>query len=100
LRFSSWYSYRASKAAQNQLTRTLAHELKLRKKLAIALGLHPGTVVRTALSSPFTANREPDEKQGTFEAPEAADKLSQVVGKASESDSGRVLDWAGQRIPW
>jgi len=37
-----WYSYRASKAAQNQLTKTLSHELRLRNHPAISVGLHPG----------------------------------------------------------
>ncbi|KAJ1310333.1 hypothetical protein OPQ81_007072 [Rhizoctonia solani] len=47
-----WYSYRASKAAVNQLIKTLSLELKARKIPAVALAYHPGTV-RTDLSKRF-----------------------------------------------
>jgi NAD(P)-dependent dehydrogenase (short-subunit alcohol dehydrogenase family) len=39
-----WYSYRLSKAALNQVTRTLAVELGRRG--IVCVSLHPGTVVR------------------------------------------------------
>ena len=48
-----WYSYRFSKAALNQATRTMAHELKRQGTLAIAV--HPGTT-DTDLSRPFHKN--------------------------------------------
>ena len=38
-----WYSYRMSKAAINQLTKTMAAELA--RKGAIVVSMHPGTVV-------------------------------------------------------
>ena len=47
-----WYSYRASKAALNQLVRTASIELKRRRPEAICVALHPGTV-DSALSAPF-----------------------------------------------
>jgi NAD(P)-dependent dehydrogenase (short-subunit alcohol dehydrogenase family) len=54
-RLGGWYSYRASKAAQNQLLKTLSIELARRNPGAIVLALHPGTT-DTGLSRPFQAN--------------------------------------------
>ena len=53
-RLGGWYSYRASKAALNQLVRTAAVELARRSPDALCIALHPGTVA-TALSTPFAA---------------------------------------------
>lgn len=54
-----WYSYRASKAALNQLIKTLSKELELRSVPAISVGLHPGTV-RSYLSKDFTGGEGSD----------------------------------------
>ena len=43
-RLGGWYSYRASKAALNQILRTLAIEVARTRPEAIVVGLHPGTV--------------------------------------------------------
>jgi NAD(P)-dependent dehydrogenase (short-subunit alcohol dehydrogenase family) len=51
-RLGGWYSYRASKAALNQLTRTMALELARKKLPVAAVLLHPGTC-DTGLSQPF-----------------------------------------------
>ena len=48
-----WYSYRASKAAQNMVIRTGAIEAKRTRPHLVCVTLHPGTV-KTALSDPFT----------------------------------------------
>jgi NAD(P)-dependent dehydrogenase (short-subunit alcohol dehydrogenase family) len=48
-----WYSYRASKAALNQIVRTTAIELKRRRPEAICVALHPGTA-DSNLSAPFS----------------------------------------------
>ena len=42
-RLGGWYSYRASKAAQNQLLKTLSIEWRRKYPLAIVSILHPGT---------------------------------------------------------
>ena len=47
-----WYSYRASKTALNQLTKTMAIECSRRKTNVACILLHPGTV-DTDLSAPF-----------------------------------------------
>ena len=48
-----WYSYRLSKSALNQSTRTLGHELRRQGTWVVAL--HPGTT-DTGLSKPFQKN--------------------------------------------
>lgn len=47
-----WYSYRASKTALNQLTKTMSLECARRKMNVACILLHPGTV-DTDLSLPF-----------------------------------------------
>ncbi len=90
-RLGGWYSYRASKAALNQLLRTAAIEVARRRPDAILLALHPGTV-RTPLSAPFTA---PD--QGLLPEESAARLLAVMDGAAQ---SGVFLDYAGAEIAW
>lgn len=51
-RLGGWYSYRASKAAVNQLTKCAALEFERRRQRVAAILLHPGTV-DTDLSKPF-----------------------------------------------
>ncbi|MEO6564442.1 MAG: SDR family oxidoreductase [Casimicrobiaceae bacterium] len=93
-RLGGWYSYRASKAALNQLVRTAAVELKRRQPDAICVALHPGTV-RTALSSPF--GKDSPEVQSTELA---AARLLAVIDDLGTGDSGEFFDHHGQRVPW
>lgn len=95
-RLGGWYGYRASKAALNQLMRTLAVELKRQKPEAICVALHPGTV-DTALSQPFQGGVE----SGKLFAPAyAAERLLTVLNGLSAADSGGFFAWDGQRIPF
>jgi len=91
-----WYAYRASKAAQNQLYRTLAVELRRTHPHATCVLLHPGTV-DTPLSLPFQSN-VPAEKLFTPER--AAQQLLNIVAALKPSDSGRFIAWDGRDIPW
>ena len=94
-RLGGWYSYRASKAALNQIIRTLAIELAARRPLAVCVGLHPGTV-DTALSEPFSAGVP----AGRLNTPEcAAANLLDVISRLSPRDSGKVFDAAGLQVP-
>ncbi len=90
-RLGGWYSYRASKAALNQVVRTAAVEVARRRPDAVLLALHPGTV-RTGLSAPFTAA-----DQG-MTAAEAARLLLLVMDQATES--GVFLDYGGAVVAW
>jgi len=89
-----WYAYRASKAAQNQFTRTASIELKRKSKALICVGLHPGTV-DTNLSDPFQ-KRVPDKQLQTPD--QAAAHLLNVIDNLTADDSGQLFDWAGKKI--
>ncbi len=95
-RLGGWYAYRASKAAQNMLTRGLAVESQRRAKQLICLALHPGTT-DTALSAPFQ-RRVPEGK--LFSAQFAASQLLMRIDQASTADSGGFFAWDGEPIPF
>lgn len=93
-RLGGWHSYRASKAALNQLIRTHAIELARKKPDAICVAVHPGTVT-SALSEPFS-------KSGlAVRAPEvAASDIMAVLENLSSDHTGQIFDYKGQRIPF
>jgi len=93
-RLGGWYSYRASKAALNQLVHTAAIELRRRAPGAICVSLHPGTV-DGPLSVPFA-------KTGltVCQPPEAAQRLLAVVAGLQAVDSGGFFNHDGQALPW
>ena len=93
-RLGGWYSYRASKAALNQLVRTAAVELARRSPNTICIALHPGTV-ETGLSTPF-------QKGGLeVQSPEtAALRMLKVIDGLGPDQSGAFLDHLGLAIPW
>lgn len=95
-RLGGWYSYRASKAAQNQLLRTLSIELARRNPESIVLALHPGTT-DTPLSRPFQANVA---QEKLFTPAFVAERLLDVIMQATASDTGRFIAWDGQAIVW
>lgn len=91
-----WYSYRASKAALNMMLKTLSIEVGRRWKNQIVIGLHPGTV-DTDLSKPFQSN-VPDGK--LFTPAYSAAKLLSVVNQVGSDDTGALLAWDGETIPF
>lgn len=95
-RLGGWYGYRASKAALNQLLRTLAVEVARTRPDAAVVGLHPGTVA-TGLSQPF---RPQGAGEGVFTPREAADHLLRVLDGVGPAQSGRLLAWDGSVIPF
>lgn len=95
-RLGGWYSYRASKAALNQLTHTAAIELRRRAPELVCVALHPGTV-DTDLSAPFQRSVPPEQ---LFDVPRAAAQLLDVLDGLDASASGGFFDWAGLPIPW
>ena len=91
-RLGGWYGYRASKAALNQLVRTLAIEDRRRNERGLVVGLHPGTV-DTALSRPFrTGGRD------LFKPGRAAVQLLDVIDGLRPVDSGKLFDWEGKEV--
>jgi len=95
-RLGGWHSYRASKAALNQLIRNFAIELGRKNPEAIAVTLHPGTV-DTGLSRPF--QRGVPSRQLVSPRASAA-KLLQVIEQLTPTDSGLLLAYDGSRIPF
>jgi NAD(P)-dependent dehydrogenase (short-subunit alcohol dehydrogenase family) len=93
-RLGGWHSYRASKAALNQLIRCFSIELASKRPLAICVGLHPGTV-DTDLSKPYQAG-VPKEK--LFSPERSARQLLHVIDGLTPAQSGRVYDWSGLEI--
>lgn len=91
-RLGGWYGYRASKAALNQLIRTLSVELRRTHPLAVCVGLHPGTV-DTRLSQPFQRG-VPD----LFTPQRSAAALLAVLDGLTPEGTGRLFAWDGREI--
>lgn len=91
-RLGGWYGYRASKAALNQLVRTLAVEDKRRNERGIVVALHPGTV-DTKLSKPFQQGG-----RDLFKPDRAAVQLLDVIDALKPQDSGKLFAWDGAEI--
>ena len=89
-----WYSYRASKAALNQLIKTASIELARGLPDHVSVAIHPGTV-STKLSKPFS-------KAGLrlLTPDESAAKLWEVIEKLESSDTGKFFDNEKRSIPW
>lgn len=92
-RLGGWYGYRASKAALNQLVRTLAIEDKRRNDRGLVVALHPGTVA-TRLSAPFRQSG-----RDLFQPDRAAVQLLDVLDGLKPTDSGRHFAWDGAEVP-
>lgn len=87
-----WYSYRAAKAALNQVIRTASIEVARSHPLAVLAVLHPGTV-----ETGFTRNFPSHDKV----SPEAsAANLMRVLRGLTPAETGGFYDWAGQPIAW
>lgn len=91
-RLGGWYGYRASKAALNQLVRTLAIEDRRRNERGIVVALHPGTV-DTKLSKPFQQSG-----RDLFAPGRAAVQLLDVIDGLKPQDSGKLFAWDGTEI--
>ncbi len=92
-RLGGWVSYRAAKAAVNQIVHTTAIELARTHKEAICVALHPGTV-KTAFTEKYLG-RHP-----AVEPEQAARNLVGVIQSLKVEDTGGFFDWAGKPIPW
>ncbi len=95
-RLGGWYSYRASKAAQNQLLKTLSIEWRRKFPLSIVTLLHPGTC-DTQLSRPFQKTIPKDK---LFTPAQSAEYLLNIISKQKLSDTGKFLAWDSSIIPW
>ncbi|WP_309602773.1 SDR family NAD(P)-dependent oxidoreductase [Sphingomonas sp.] len=93
-RLGGWLSYRASKAALNQIIKTLAIELARIRPETICVALHPGTV-DSALSAPFQRGLA----DGQLLTPAvSATHLLDTLDRLDPTDSGGCFDYRGERI--
>ncbi|MEP3640235.1 MAG: SDR family NAD(P)-dependent oxidoreductase [Paracoccaceae bacterium] len=92
-RLGGWISYRAAKAALNQIVRTSAIELCRSHKQTAVVALHPGTVA-TRFTEKYVG-RHP-----TVTPDEAAQNIISVLEKLGPTDTGRFLDYSGTDIAW
>ncbi|TNC63748.1 SDR family NAD(P)-dependent oxidoreductase [Rubellimicrobium roseum] len=92
-RLGGWHSYRASKAALNQIVRGAAIELARTHREAVVASLHPGTV-----ATPFTAAYTPAHDK--LEPGEAARRLLSVLERLTPEETGRFWDHEGREVPW
>uniref|UniRef100_A0A672ZY57 Uncharacterized protein n=1 Tax=Sphaeramia orbicularis TaxID=375764 RepID=A0A672ZY57_9TELE len=81
------YPYRTSKAALNMLTRCQAVDFKVSNVLVTAI--HPGWV-RTEMGGAQAPLNTQDSVQG----------MLTVMSSLSDKDSGVLVSWEGERIPW
>lgn len=88
-----WISYRAAKAALNQIVKTAAIEIARRRPEAVVVALHPGTV-RSPLTSPVIGDRPADTPI------EAAHRLLTVLDGLGPAQSGGFFAYDGSPIPW
>jgi NAD(P)-dependent dehydrogenase (short-subunit alcohol dehydrogenase family) len=93
-RLGGWHAYRASKAALNQLVRTISVELARTRPLCTCVLLHPGTV-DTGLSRGF---RKAGLQVQTPE--EAAARLLDVLDDLTPAHTGRFFDQHGIEVSW
>ncbi|KAL7005732.1 hypothetical protein EMMF5_004647 [Cystobasidiomycetes sp. EMM_F5] len=110
-----WYSYRASKAATNQIIKTLNLELQRaggaggansdKTNNSIAVALHPGTLLGTDLSKPFVDPKadskdaeEKSQKPGVHTPEVGAEKLLNIIKGLDKSKGGKFFGWSGDEI--
>lgn len=87
-----WYSYRASKAALNQILKCAAIEMARSHPQSCCVAMHPGTVATEFTKNYPTANK--------IDATQAAKRLMNVLDNLRPSQTGQFLDNGGQEISW
>lgn len=92
-RLGGWISYRASKAALNQIVRCAAIEYARTNKDSVIVSLHPGTI-KTPLTEKYAKGRY------TADPAEAAVNLLNVIHSLTPEQSGGFFDYAGKEIVW
>ncbi|WP_425091546.1 C factor, cell signaling protein [Tropicimonas sp. S265A] len=92
-RLGGWYSYRAAKAAVNQIVHTASIEMTRTHKDSIIVSLHPGTVA-TKFTEKYLG-RHP-----AVPPAKAAGHLVHVIEGLTPEDTGKFFDWSGAEVPW
>lgn len=81
------YSYKASKAALNMITRCLATDF--RADGVIVISIHPGWI-QTDMGGPHA----------TLTPAETIPTMMNVIDDLTMDDSGSFLNWDGKPVPW
>lgn len=92
-RMGGWTSYRAAKAAANQIVHTTAIELARSHPNLVCVALHPGTVV-----TPFTTKYLA--RHSAVPAGDAAQNILRVLAGLTADQTGGFFDWAGDQVIW
>ncbi|MFN7024552.1 MAG: SDR family NAD(P)-dependent oxidoreductase [Pseudorhizobium sp.] len=92
-RLGGWISYRASKAALNQIIRTAAIETQRTHPHAVVAALHPGTVA-TALSDTYGARHD------RISPKQSAGMMLDVLDRLEPAQSGGFFAYDGRAIAW
>ncbi|MBW8299078.1 MAG: SDR family NAD(P)-dependent oxidoreductase [Hydrogenophaga sp.] len=92
-RLGGWISYRAAKAALNQIVRTSSIENARTRPQAVVAALHPGTVA-TALSDRFSPGHE------RFTPDDSVRRLLAVLDALEPAQTGGFYAYDGQATPW
>lgn len=92
-RLGGWISYRAAKAALNQIIHTSAIELSRRNAQSICVAVHPGTV-ETPLTRKYVGAHP------SVSPDEAAANLLNVMASLTPDQTGGFFDWTGAAVPW
>jgi NAD(P)-dependent dehydrogenase (short-subunit alcohol dehydrogenase family) len=81
------YSYPASKAALNMMTRCLAGSF--REDKVVVISIHPGWI-QTDMGGPYA----------TLTLEDAVPSLMNVIDRLTMADTGAFFNWDGTRLPW
>ncbi|MFK7942497.1 MAG: SDR family NAD(P)-dependent oxidoreductase [Paracoccaceae bacterium] len=88
-----WISYRASKAALNQIVKTAAVELARTRPEAVVVALHPGTVA-TTFGSQYRGARE------ALSPAQSAAQMLAVLKDLTPAETSGFFAYDGSRVPW
>ena len=92
-RLGGWISYRAAKAAANQIVKTASIELARTRPQAAVIALHPGTV-DTAMTKDYAKSHPAQTPK------EAAEKMFDVLTSLDPKDTGHFFSYDGSVLPW
>ena len=92
-RLGGWVSYRASKAALNQIVKTASIEALRKNPESLFIAIHPGTVF-SKLSEKYVGNRP------FVEPAVAAKNILKVIEEKDHEDTGGFFSYNGRRLPY
>ena len=92
-KLGGWISYRASKAALNQILRTASVEIGRTHRQAVVVALHPGSVV-TPLTTGFGKSTEKKTPE------QAVKEMLAVLDRLTPAETGSFRAYDSSVLPW